>query len=124
MANHSSNTPVYGYPFNDRKDQVVKTLTTRGFAAAEAIRDRVPFKTHGALKAEQVPGGMHLGNMAGRLAGDDLERFNMDHGRMTYVVYSYATPIAWHALDTGWYRVEQKFSVTTSKHQGKLYLIP
>jgi hypothetical protein len=33
-----------------------------------------------------------------------------------YVVYSYGTPIAWHSLD-GWYVVEQKFSVTTSKHQ-------
>jgi hypothetical protein len=33
-----------------------------------------------------------------------------------YVVYSYGTPIAWRTAD-GWYVVEQKFSVTTSKHQ-------
>ena len=33
-----------------------------------------------------------------------------------YVVYSYGTPIAWHTLNFGWYVVEQKFSVTTSKH--------
>ena len=33
-----------------------------------------------------------------------------------YVVYSYRTPIAWHTPE-GWYVVEQKFSVTTSKHQ-------
>ena len=34
-----------------------------------------------------------------------------------YVVYSYGTPIAWHTQAYGWYVVEQKFSVTTSKHQ-------
>lgn len=33
-----------------------------------------------------------------------------------YVVYSYGTPIAWRTA-SGWYVVEQKFSVTTSKHQ-------
>ncbi len=33
-----------------------------------------------------------------------------------YTVYSYNTPIAWHS-PKGWYVVEQKFSVTTSKHQ-------
>ena len=33
-----------------------------------------------------------------------------------YVVYSYGTPIVWRTAD-GWYVVEQKFSVTTSKHQ-------
>ena len=34
-----------------------------------------------------------------------------------YLVYSYGTPIAWHTDARGWYVVEQKFSVTTSKHQ-------
>jgi hypothetical protein len=33
-----------------------------------------------------------------------------------FTVYSYDTPIAWHTLE-GWHIVEQKFSVTTSKHQ-------
>lgn len=34
-----------------------------------------------------------------------------------YVVFSYGTPIAWHIDGGDWYVVEQKFSVTTSKHQ-------
>ena len=34
-----------------------------------------------------------------------------------YVVYSYGTPIALYTPIKGWYVVEQKFSVTTSKHQ-------
>lgn len=34
-----------------------------------------------------------------------------------YFVYSYGTPIAWFTPLRGWYVVEQKFTVTTSKHQ-------
>lgn len=39
------------------------------------------------------------------------------HDRPSYVVYSYATPIAW-VTDRGDVRIpETKYSVTTSKHQ-------
>ena len=55
---------------------------------------------------------------SGRLNSGEFSRlvvdFNKSGGSM-YVVYSYGTPIAWHTLE-GWYIVEQKFSVTTSKH--------
>lgn len=34
-----------------------------------------------------------------------------------YVVWSYTTPIAWVLPDGSAYRVERKFSVTTSRHQ-------
>ena len=53
----------------------------------------------------------------GRLDNQEAERLIADFNRMTalYVVYSYGTPIAWHSIE-GWYVVEQKFSVTTSKH--------
>jgi hypothetical protein len=40
----------------------------------------------------------------------------MEGVKFAYVVYSYGTPIAWHTDGQGWYIVEQKFSVTTSKH--------
>lgn len=41
-----------------------------------------------------------------------------DTGRKMYVVYSYATPIAW-AIDGAYaYCTSQRFSVTTSKGQG------
>lgn len=50
----------------------------------------------------------------------DLEEFDKMKQAFTdsggYVVYSYGTPIAWRTA-SGWYVVEQKFSVTTSKHQ-------
>lgn len=55
---------------------------------------------------------------SGRLDNDEakrlIEAFESGHG--AYVVHSYGTPIAWRTAD-GWYVVEQKFSVTTSKHQ-------
>jgi hypothetical protein len=50
-----------------------------------------------------------------QLEGDKLLS-TADTGTIDYVVFSYDTPIAWHSAE-GWYVVEQKFSVTTSKHQ-------
>jgi hypothetical protein len=41
----------------------------------------------------------------------------MNESKIAFVVFSYGTPIAWHTDARGWYVVEQKFSVTTSKHQ-------
>lgn len=53
----------------------------------------------------------------GRLDPEEFARFKEAETRVDYVVYSYGTPIAWHTEADGWYVVEQKFSVTTSKHQ-------
>jgi hypothetical protein len=52
----------------------------------------------------------------GRLDPEEFARFKTDEIKIDYAVYSYGTPIAWHTSE-GWYVVEQKFSVTTSKHQ-------
>lgn len=53
----------------------------------------------------------------GYLTGKDCEKYYEDQNTMKYIVYSYHTPIAWFTEGNGWYVVEQKFSVTTSKHQ-------
>lgn len=52
----------------------------------------------------------------GRLDPEEEARLAKDMGSLDYMVYSYNTPIAWRTAE-GWYVVEQKFSVTTSKHQ-------
>ncbi len=52
---------------------------------------------------------------AGRL-GAEYEKLVADFKPGAYVVLSYNTPIAWYGAN-GWYVVEQKFSVTTSKTQ-------
>lgn len=96
-------------------------LTTRSIATATAISERKPFTTSGSLSAETVNG---LGSWdSGRLSGDDLETYRADMTEIDYVVWSYATPIAWHTSGR-WHKVVQKFSPTTSKHQGNLYMIP
>jgi hypothetical protein len=56
----------------------------------------------------------------GRL--DDVESFyeaTHNSGGPVYVVYSYGTPIAWHIYATDeWVVPAEKYSTTTSKHQG------
>lgn len=52
----------------------------------------------------------------GRLNDEETQRMLSVADTIDYVVFSYDTPIAWHSAE-GWYVVEQKFSVTTSKHQ-------
>lgn len=99
---------------------MTKTLSSRSREVAEAIRDRVPFKTYGALYAEEV---VHPYVHSGRLSAVEADILREDSAQIDYVVFSYSTPIAWHLRDGSWHRVAQKFSMTTSHHQGKLYLI-
>ena len=37
-----------------------------------------------------------------------------------FVVYSYATPIAWYWRDFGWWRPDVRYSPTTTRHQALL----
>jgi hypothetical protein len=80
-------------------------------------RDAVKYiATREEFKASSLMGTFaHIG--AGQLEGKDLATYQADRIGINYIVYSYGTPIAWHTLSFGWYIVEQKFSVTTSKHQ-------
>jgi hypothetical protein len=59
-----------------------------------------------------------LSGAFGRLDAQEFAQIKQDETRINYAVYSYGTPIAWHTDAEGWYVVEQKFSPTTSKHQG------
>jgi hypothetical protein len=96
--------------------KMIKKLTTRGISVALAIRDRQPFTTGGALK------GVTRLTSTGALSADEKEALLSVWNDVDFAVYSYATPIAWHT-PSGWHVVDQQFSVTTSKHQSKLYLI-
>lgn len=61
---------------------------------------------------------------SGELSGSDKAAFDTDASAIRYVVYSFFTPIAWKTLSGRWHIVRQRFSVTTSKHQGRLYMLP
>jgi hypothetical protein len=80
-------------------------------------RDAIHYiSTRQEFKASALMGTFaHIGS--GRLNTEEFERYNQTLADgANYFVYSYGTPIAWHTAE-GWYVVEQKFSVTTSKHQ-------
>lgn len=49
--------------------------------------------------------------------------WHQDKDTMTYAIWSYDTPIAWRTYRNGkarWIMPDVKYSVTTSKHQGKV----
>lgn len=95
-------------------------VSSRGYQVVDLIGNHKPFKTSGGLHAEAEPNVVTSGQLedAEREAFDDAMR---NGGGIVYVVYSYATPIAWVRKDGVAHIVDQRFSVTTSKHQGKLY---
>lgn len=64
----------------------------------------------------------HLG--AGRLEGAERDRWFADRDHLLFVVLSYNTPIAWVTKDGVVHRVADKFSVTTTRHQGLLWPTP
>lgn len=85
---------------------------------SSAMRQLIPFSTGGALE-----GGPDSGYL-GRLSDPERSEFvtARNAGEVDYVVLSYATPIAWHNSRTGeWVYPLTKYSVTTSKHQGKIF---
>ena len=54
----------------------------------------------------------------GRMADSEYSKFAEKFEEGAYIVWSYGTPIALCNDEGEWYMVEQKFSSTTSKHQG------
>lgn len=90
---------------------------TNSWQARRALAFREPYTTGGAMQA--VAG--HLSS--GRLNAEWSARYYADLDRIVYSVYSYATPIAWVLDDGTVVKVGQKFSITTSGHQGMLYAL-
>lgn len=98
-------------------------------SVTDAWRECEPFDCNGTLKGDYYA----YAPLAGRL--DDYETSmlkqwaDMAHiapGARFFVVKSYETPIAWAIVYPGnvgteRYKVSQKFSVTTSRHQGRLH---
>ncbi len=72
---------------------------------------RESFTTHGALRGVSQPASVTLGRLP--------REYHTSALRADYVVYSYVTPIAWHGPD-GWTVPDTRYSVTTSKHQGRI----
>lgn len=99
---------------------------------SQPLQDLEAFTTHGSLCGKP-------GNASGWAVGRLPEQYRSSVYHADYVVYSYATPIAWHLPagspssayppgvwysmhpDGEWITPEEKYSVTTSKHQGHIF---
>ena len=97
--------------------------STRGAGKSnltKALQDRLPFTTGGAHRGFAGKVGCGLYGL-GRLNEYEREMYKADD--VVYTVVSYETPIAWVNRDGSVHRVDQKWSRTTSKHQGLLCLL-
>jgi hypothetical protein len=75
-----------------------------------AIAKHEPFRS-GALRGEDGPPASY-----GRLPEEYVRLCQAE--APTYVVMSYATPIAWWNPASGWTVPDVRYSVTTGRHQG------
>ena len=75
-----------------------------------AISKREPFRS-GALRGVEGPPPSY-----GRLPAEYVRLCQAEPP--TYLVMSYATPIAWFSDAHGWTVPDERYSVTTGRHQG------
>lgn len=88
----------------------------------KALSERLDFKTSGSLKGERTNRIVHSTGYLNAEERQTLKDHESGDG-VVYVVTSYSTPIAWVTSTGHVHRVAQKFSVTTSKHQGFLHYL-
>ena len=88
--------------------------TTSNKNAGSLIRDRIPFSgsNFSAILVPMNPDSLYPIESFGMLPYTSLP----DLLGSDYIVYSYATPIAWFK-NGEWQLPNHKYSVTTSKHQ-------
>lgn len=72
-----------------------------------------PFTTSGALRGVSMPSHVSMGSLP--------RQWHESASKAHYVVYSYSTPIAWYVPRVGWIHPNEKYSVTTSRHQSKVF---
>lgn len=100
-----------------------KTKATNRHNAGARAKALLPFTAGGnAYGKPNFRGGPNEGT-TGQLPTEWRERFYTDADEVDYVVYSYATPIAWHTVFGQWVIPPVKYSMSTSHHQSALWPI-
>lgn len=104
----------------DLSKRVVPMTTHMSFREFEKVLCALkPFKTGGALRgvdSVESFGRFTDGPQYGQMRADWFAE------EIDYVVYSYATPIAWHnSRANEWRTNNEKYSLTTSKHQSIIF---
>ena len=89
-------------------------LTTRSswMEFRDALAAEEDFRTSGALRGT----GERYSHTRGQLPSEYWDSLR----DAQYVVYSYATPIAWRT-QCQWHAPAVRYSVTTSRHQGTIF---
>lgn len=101
----------------------VKTGRNASQEIADACDARQPWKNNGG-SMRGVPMSPYASPSYGMMPEDEREVLIalVRTGDLDYVIYSYATPIAWHA-NGEWTKSSSRYSPTTSQHQGRLYRV-
>ena len=92
---------------------------------ATVIEQRMPFTTStGSLRGTTRPESTDSGVLRSKHAAA-ANLWTADQDKIDYVIYSYATPIAWHVFAHGgaineWIYPDVTYSRTTSQHQAKI----
>lgn len=96
---------------------VTKTDRYGSDKAADAMDNRTPFRnSNGTFRGEPMQPRPGVLVHSGRMPAEDRGAL-ADASCVDYVVWSYATPIAWHD-EHGWHTPDARYSPTTSQHQG------
>lgn len=104
----------------DLSKKTVPMTTHMGWREFKRVLEALkPFKTGGALKGVTSVEGF------GRFVnGPQYNQMRSDWlaNEIDYVVYSYATPIAWHnSRANEWRTNNDKYSMTTTHHQSAIF---
>jgi hypothetical protein len=98
-----------------------RTTTRDWQTMGKLMANRERWNTSGALKGRATSHGLiRSGYSLGRLPGDWSRTVQARESLINYVVYSYATPIAWHDTEAGWVIPDEHYSVTTTIHQNRI----
>ncbi|QIN94562.1 hypothetical protein PP460_gp014 [Streptomyces phage Muntaha] len=92
----------------------MRRLTTRSswMDFRDTLARRESFTTSGALRGVERPEYVTLGQLP--------REWHTSALAAVYVVYSYRTPIAWLTRTGVWVMPDTRYSVTTSRHQGRI----
>lgn len=96
---------------------------TRSWQAREALSERRPYTTGGAMRATTGPAPDHNGGWLREKDSVWFAAWIMDRATARYVVWSYDTPIAWVTGGGNLVQPPVTYSLTTTKHQGLLYAL-
>jgi len=76
----------------------------------------------GSIRGESGPTFIS-GRLAEVMTDTDYRIARGQLGSARFVIYSYATPIAWQTIDGAWIVPDARYSRTTGRHQSYLYAL-